>query len=248
MDVRILEKIGLTKNETLVYITLLELGTSKTGEILTKSNLNSGKIYEILESLKIKGLISESIINNVRNFTAAPPSQLLDYVEKKKQELDSDEKIIRSILPNLEKIRNIKTKEVKAVTYVGLRGIKTAADEALDSMKKGEEILAMGVTANKDKKINEFWKNWQTRRLKNKVQTKFIFSEKSGYSNTFDKMKHTKAKVLESFTPVTVDIFGNSKVLILNYEEPISCILIDDKNTTTSFRNFFYQMWKIAKK
>ena len=52
MERRYLEKIGLTKNESIVYTTLLKLGISKTGEILKKSGLNSGKIYEILESLK----------------------------------------------------------------------------------------------------------------------------------------------------------------------------------------------------
>ena len=49
MKLELLEKIGLTRNESLVYITLLKLGTSKTGNILKQSNLNSGKIYEILE-------------------------------------------------------------------------------------------------------------------------------------------------------------------------------------------------------
>jgi len=68
-----LENVGLTKNESIVYLTLLRIGTAKTGEILNKSHLNSGKIYEILESLKEEGLVSESIINNIRHFTAAPP-------------------------------------------------------------------------------------------------------------------------------------------------------------------------------
>ena len=35
MDTKILEKIGLTKNEGLVYLALLKTGTSKTGEIST---------------------------------------------------------------------------------------------------------------------------------------------------------------------------------------------------------------------
>ena len=84
MDTKPLEKIGLTRNESLVYLTLLRLGVSRTGEILKKSQLNSGKIYEILESLKVKGLASESVINNVKHFAAAPPKQILEYVESKK--------------------------------------------------------------------------------------------------------------------------------------------------------------------
>ena len=60
-------------------------------------------------------------------------------------------------------------------------------------------------------------------------------------------MPLTEAKVLDALTPVAVDIFGNDKVLILNYTDPITCILIYDKNTALSFTNFFNQLWKIAK-
>ena len=88
-----LQKIGLTKNESIVYLALLKLGTTKTGEILKFSNLNSGKIYEILESLKIKGLASESSINNIKHYTAAPSKKLLYYINQKKKELQKEEKI-----------------------------------------------------------------------------------------------------------------------------------------------------------
>ncbi len=247
MRTEVLEKIGLTRNESLVYLALSRLGTSKTGEILKSSNLNSGKIYEILESLKNKGLVSESIINNVKYFTAAPSSQLLEYLKKKKQEIDEEEKEIRALLPELDKSRNLSNEVSKAITYTGVRGIKTAADEALDSTNNGEEILAMGVTERKDKRFNEFWQSWSERRVSKKITAKHIFSEKGAYADTFKKMKHTEVKILEGLTPVTIDIFGEDKVLILNYNEPFSCTMIYDKNTALSFRSFFYQLWKIAK-
>ena len=247
METQVLEKIGLTRNESLVYIALLRLGTSKTGEILKKSGLNSGKIYEILESLKTKGLVSESIINNTRHFTASSPSQIKEYLEKKKQGVIEDERTINSILPQLQKIRNITSKEVKAITYTGFKGIKTAVEEAAESLKPGEEALALGVTEHKDKKFNKFWTNWARERMHRKIYAKHIFSERSEYFNIFKKMKYTEVRVLTAVTPVTVDIFGNDKVLILNYQEPTSCILIYDKNTTTTFRTFFDSLWKIAK-
>ena len=117
MEYKVLEEIGLTRNESLVYLTLLRIGTSKTGEILKQSNLNSGKIYEILESLKIKGLVSESVINNIKHFTASPPLQLNEYIKVKKDNLRKDEHLIESLIPELNKIRNEKIKETKAVTY-----------------------------------------------------------------------------------------------------------------------------------
>ena len=247
MELKLLEKIGLTKNESIVYQTLLQLGTSKTGEILKKSGLNSGKIYEILESLKVKGLLSESLINNIKYFTAAPPSQILEYIKDKKEELEQEESIVKSALPELENLRNLTSKETKSVTYTGLRGIKTAADEALSSMKPNEDILAMGVTELKDENFNKFWERWQTQRVNKKISQKMIFSERSQYYKKFTKSKYTQARVLTGITPITVDIFGEDKTLILNYGDFPSCILISDKNTAQSFRQFFKQLWKLAK-
>ncbi len=247
MDLKVLEKIGLTKNESIVYQTLLQLGTSKTGEILKKSGLNSGKIYEILESLKVKGLLSESVINNIKFFTAAPPSQILEYIKNKRNELEKEELIVESSLPGLEKLRNLTTKETKSVTYTGLRGVKTAVDEALAAMNPSEDILAMGVTELKDQNFNKFWERWQIQRINKKISQKMIFSERSQYYKKFTKSKYTQAKVLTGITPVTVDIFGEDKTLILNYGEFPSCILIYDKNTAQSFRQFFKQLWKQAK-
>lgn len=244
---KVLESIGLTKNESLVYIALLQIGTSKTGGILKKSKLNSGKIYEILENLKTKGLVSESIINNIKYFTAAPPSEILEYMQEKREAIQQQENSLKSILPDIEKLRSSLKKEVKAVTYTGLRGIKTAADEALASMDPNENILAMGVTEVKDKKFNEFWKNWQVRRISKKISMKMIFSERSDYYLSFKKIKYIEARILEGITPVTVDIFGNDMTLLLNYGEYPSCILIYDKNTAQSFREFFNQLWKQTK-
>ena len=80
-----------------------------------------------------------------------------------------------------------------------------------------------------------------------KIIAKHLFSETSEFYKEFKKMKYTEAKLLEGITPVTIDIFGTKTVLIMNYKEPISCILIQDENTAQSFRQFFYQLWKIAK-
>lgn len=251
MDPLLLEKIGLTHNESIVYLSLLKIGTSKTGKILKSASINSGKIYEILESLKVKGLASESIINNVRYFTAASPSQILDYLEKKKEEINREEGLIKREMPNLKILQKIDIDEVKAVTYLGLRGIKTAADEALERLDNNDEILGMGITSKKDERFNEFWINWTKKRirLKPRIKAKHIYSEKSDYYKSFKKVsKSIQSKFLEGLTPVTVDIFGKESVLILNYNEPVSCILIHDKNTNTAFRTFFYQLWKIAKK
>ncbi len=247
MEVGTLEKIGLTKNESIVYLTLVKAGTIKTAEILKKSGLNSGRIYDTLESLKHKGLISESAINGVKHFTASPPNQLKEYFQQRLNQLKQEEPIIDEAIPQLNLIRDTAVAKSRATIYTGLRGLKTAVDEAFEKLGRKEEILAMGVTSLKDEKINRFWIKWSPKRISKKIIAKHLFSETSDFYKEFRKMKYTQVRVLKGITPVTVDIFGKKTVLIMNYKEPISCILIQDENTAQSFRQFFYQLWKSAK-
>lgn len=242
-----LENIGLTRNESIVYLTLLRLGNSKTGDILKNSGLNSGKIYEILESLKAKGLVSESIINNVKSFSAASPSQILKWLGIKKEEIARDEEAIKNELPRMEMLRKEGIREVKSVTYTGFKGFKTAVEEAFGSLQKGDEILGMGITSKKGQKFNDFWLRFGQERVRKKIKAKNLFSERSEYLKSYQKIRLTESRVLEGITPVTVDVFGKDKVIIFNYSEPTSCILIYGEDTAKSFRNFFYQMWKAAR-
>ena len=242
--IEILEEAGLTRTESTVYLTLLQLGTSKSGEILKKSRLNSGKIYEILDSLQAKGLVSISMINRVKHFTAAPPTQIINYIEKKKEALEQQEQKMKLLLPDLEKLRGATKEETKAITYTGFRGMKTAVDEVMADMKAGDEILGMGITKLKDERFNNMWRAHAALRVRKKIYVRMIFSERSEYYLFYKKLPYTEAKVLSAFTPVAVDIFGKDKVLILNYTEPVSCTLIYDKNTATSFIQFFNGLWK----
>ncbi|HIH31179.1 TPA: hypothetical protein HA235_00580 [Candidatus Woesearchaeota archaeon] len=242
-----LERIGLTKNESKVYTTLLRTGTAKSGIILKQSGLNSGKIYEILESLKEKGLVSETIIDNKRHFTAAPPKQLISFLDKKKKDLEEQENDIKKDLPELEKLRKETLPQKKILIYTGFRGVITAAEEALENTPKGEEILSMGVS-DVNAKYQFYWVKWEKMRQERKITARYILSEKGKIFKDLKNEKNISIRILKLNTPVGVDIYGKDKVLILHYQEPVSCTLIYDEYTATSFRQFFEPLWKMAEK
>lgn len=248
MNPKNLEKIGLTKNESRIYTTLLKLGTTKTGAILKESNINSGKIYEILNSLKIKGLISDSKINGVKFFTAESPKHLLDYIDSKKQQLNYEEKKVKEFVPQLEELRNINYQDNLSMTYSGYKGNITAVEKAYNSLNEKDEIWAMGVTNIKDKIFNRFWVHFNKKRVKDKIHTKLLFSDLGELNDEYTKMKYTQVKLLSGISPSAITIFGDKIVHIASYKKPISCILIYDKNIATSFKTFFKQLWNISKK
>lgn len=119
----VLRKIGLGESETKVYLALLDLGESTSGDILNKAGLRTGKIYEILSSLERKGLVSQAEINGVKRFSPADPRRVYDLLEKHKEEINEQEKNFKDIVPRLlEKIKS-KKKHVNVEIFTGFDGL-----------------------------------------------------------------------------------------------------------------------------
>ena len=58
MTVEKLQGIGLTDGESKVYVALLQLQTATKSAIVKESSVSSSKVYEILDRLLAKGLVS----------------------------------------------------------------------------------------------------------------------------------------------------------------------------------------------
>ncbi|MEI7960803.1 MAG: hypothetical protein WCI04_00550 [archaeon] len=123
-----------------------------------------------------------------------------------------------------------------------MKGLRTAANEALDSMKTGEEILTMGTVSQKDPEINKYWIQFGARRIAKKIPNRLIFSDPGPHFMNTKNRPLIKVRYLPSITPATVDVFGDDKIIIFNYEKPITSILIYDKNIAQSFKQFFEQL------
>jgi len=245
---QILAKIGLTQNEIKVYLALLALGESKTGEILKKSELNSGKIYEILDSLMKKGLVSFAEKDNIKRFSPADPKRVLDYLEEKKKDIENQEKEYHNILPDLLKKAEFSKPESKIEIFTGIKGMKTAYNKEL-KFPSSNTLYVLGVTSSKQytKKVwNFFINNHQPKREKSGYKIRKLLNIESKKEKRFHE-KNAEIKYLPYGTFVSINAIGNLVTIGIFSEEPI-CISIEDKKVATSFKEQFKLLWKIAKK
>lgn len=247
MDEKLLEDIGLTKGEVKVYLTLLKIGETTTGKIIEEAQISSGKIYEILDKLASKGLVSYVVKEKTKYFNAASPNRILDFLNEKGKLLKDKEEKLREELPSLFELQKAKRKKHETNLFVGLKGIRTAIFEALDDLSKEDEVLVMGVRSSKNEKYNIMWQSWHAKRMKKKIVCRAIFSDKgTEYYKSFKKMTYIKVKVLDGLTPSAIDIIGN-RVLIFTYEGESSCLSILNEEISKSFKTFFETLWKISK-
>lgn len=246
MDEQLLEEIGLTKGEIKVYLTLLKLGQTTTGNIITKAEISGGKIYVILDKLIKKGLVSYIIKEKTKYFSAASPNKILDYISEKEKNLDLKKEKIKQQLPTLLQLTG-HTKKYDSQLYLGYEGIKTAIFQALDDISNKQEILIMGINLERNEKYNILWKNWHSERIKRGISCKMLFSQQDNeFFEIFSKMKKTEIKILKGITPASVGILGN-QIILTTYGEEASSLLIKHPEIVLSFKTFFETLWKIGK-
>src|SRR3989338_10375523 len=100
MNLEILRKIGLSDGEISVYSALLEAGRTTVNELHEKTGIERRNIYDILNKLINRGLISYVIENKRRYFQIAHPNKIIGYVEEKENRLEEIKKEIEKELPS----------------------------------------------------------------------------------------------------------------------------------------------------
>jgi len=248
MDIKILEKIGLTGNEIKVYLALLKLGSVTAGDIIKKTDLHRAGVYDTLERLMDKGLVSYVIKANRKYFEAMLPERLIDFIEKKEDELQEEKAIIKKMMPELNAMRLLSKEPQDVTLFKGNKGIQSV----LEYMYNTKEILALGSYSEEAEGMKFCLKyilpKFHKIRIKKKISIKFIFPEGSRKrAEELKNMSYTKVKILKTeFASLTgIYIFEDFVSIILWSKNPMA-VLIRSKEIMNSYKQYFNYLWKQA--
>ncbi len=233
---KILQELGLNRRESSCYTALLELGSSKVGDIIKKTSIPSSKIYEILDKLIQRGLASYVIKSNVKHFQASDPKSLLNYIEEKK-------KNVEKILPELLLKQQLSTKQ-SVEMYEGQKAIFTLFTNLIANAKLKEQYLVFSINEeNKTDQANLFFKNLAIRRKEKKLDVRLLKNIKF-----YIKEKHTKVKLryTKFNLPQGTTLFRNNVILLSWGESPVA-IKIESEVFAKQQKEFFLDLWKMAK-
>lgn len=243
-----LRQIGLTEGEIKVYLALLEMGSSSITNIIKKSGVSGSKTYEVLDRLMKKGLANSIVKNSINYFEASDPNKILDYLDEKEEEIKEEKSSIQKIIPQLI-LKQKSAKKSEAKIFTGFEGLKTANEDIINSLKKGETWLSMGLTEQPES-WEIYFNKAQKRRADKGIIHKHIINEK--YRSLHKKRKslpHTKFKFLskEFEMPTSTEIYNDKVVIMILIKENPLAIMIESKEVSDSFRKYFNVMWGIAK-
>jgi sugar-specific transcriptional regulator TrmB len=250
MENKIFEEIGFSQGEVKVYFALIKLGESTIGPLAKESRVTAAKVYPILDKLKEKGLITYVIKSGTKYFQAFNPKRILDYLNEKKKKINEQEEEMEKILPEIISRTGSETKQ-SATIYESLNGLKTLYDEMLEYMKKTKEdfiAFTMG-EEYKSEEINRFFDYYDTKRKELGIKIKLIGIEyqREFFKKVYKPKPYIQIKFLPYTLPRGVIIFSD-KIAILSWEKVPTAFVIQSKTIAESYKKFFWDMWKIAKK
>ncbi len=246
MEITDLIELGFNKNEAKVYFSLAKFGKAEAGKIIADTKFHKNIVYDNLEKLIDKGIVSFITENKVKVFQIADSQMLVEIFEKEAKEVEEKKKLATKISKEISKrIKEIPSKQ-EASVYRGVKGVRSFYYRGIENK---QESFSFGAPQESIDIMGEnFWRNLQVRRLEGNVCSKLIFNPSiRAYGETV-KNKLTEVRYFEgNFEPMSeTHIHGDEVGIIVWTKEPV-LFLIKDKLVADSYRKFFEDMWKSAK-
>ncbi|MBI2129945.1 ArsR family transcriptional regulator [Candidatus Woesearchaeota archaeon] len=251
MNTETLEKAGLTKNEIKVYLALLEKGESTSGPLIKAIGINSSKVYESLERLQKKGLVSYVKKANKKYFQAAEPERLLDYIDEKKRQLEEEREEMQKMLPELKIRKKMSEEEQQEATiYQGLKGYKTILENMLKELRPNGTYLAFASGMLKEV-LGPYWFIFQKKKKDFNIKARCLWDPKIRKQKDYLREYYGAGKFISEgsyLSPVDLWIY-NDKIIQVSYAtKPIFAVLIRSKGLAQSYKDLFETIWKMAEK
>jgi sugar-specific transcriptional regulator TrmB len=242
METEALEGLGLTRNEAIIYITLLDLGKSHIGQISEKTRMHRRTIYDCLERLIDRGLVSFVLEGKTRFFIAVNPGKLKDMAEEKEAKIEQ-------VLPKLLSIAKKSKEKTEVNVYSGKEGLKNVMEDLIKS--KPKMWLSLTSAAKARQAFPIYLDQFHDRRVKEKIFLRIVFARNEGIMKRAKELKKTKLTEVrftnfEYVMPISIWIYDDKTSFLLWDSE--TGIIIRNKETAESFRHYFELIWKLAKK
>lgn len=239
---QLLERSGLTKNEGKIYIALIRSGPLMAGNITEKTGIHRRNIYDSIERLMQKGLVSYIIKNNRKWFQASDPERLLHIMEEQKGRIINDKlrlaKEIKKLKPHLRESHDVRF-------FKGKEGIKTVFEDILAT---GENYVGYGPGEQIEKILRFYMPGYIKRRLKKRIKPKLIYNE-SAHNRKYVRTPLTESRFLpdEFSSHAALRIYGSKVAIILFSEAEPLAIVIDNRSIAEGYRKYFNVIWNAAK-
>ena len=239
MSLEILRKIGLSEGELRVYSVLLNSGRSALNTIHEKVGMERRNIYDVLNKLIEKGIVTYVTENRKRYFQVAHPSKIISYVEEKENDLSQTKNAVEAAMPEIIKKFQSRQSSANAEIYRGVEGNKAVWDDMLNY----SDIYWIGSGRYVPKRFPHYFAVWNKKRIAKKIKLHNIFRGELKSEVTLYQYEQGKFLPKEfSNNPVVIGIHGH-RVAHFLYGEEIFVFVIESKELAENYKAYHAYLW-----
>ncbi len=244
MDSIDLERLGLNKNEAKVYYALLTKGEATAQELVKSLGVYRNIVYDNLEKLMEKGLVSFVTEDAKRKFIAEKPTAIVEFLEAKKQDLNKGISAAQALVPEISRILSSHKSKQNVLVFKGTSGIKKVLAEVVEAPKS----WCIGITNESVEILGEtYWKNFNQKKKETKTEEWLLWNH--DFRNTvIGNYRKSYHRVLpKELNQVTEILMYREKVAITVYTFDPIVIVIENKDVFDAYRKHFEFLWKLSK-
>lgn len=234
-----MKELGFSPSEIKIYLHLLKTGASYANKISSQTKINRTNVYEALDRLINKGVISFIAKNKVKWFEAKQPEAILTLVQAKEQQLKQTKTNLKRDINKLKKQIPQNNQQLEANIFIGKKGLRILFEEILETRRP---ISLLASQLQFKTLFGPYFELWHKKRIKAKIKQRSIFPK--NFKSRLKGRKLLKYKFIDNkFTnPTTTIIYSNNCILIQWSKQPIA-IKINNKEITKSHLNYFNMLW-----
>lgn len=233
-----LKELGLTENEVKIYLALLKEKILNPTRLSEKTGLHRSYIYDTLERLLEKGIVSTTLIDNKKHYQAVNPKVLREHFELKLKQFDS-------IIPQLSLLYKATTEETNVELHKGKRVYRTLIKELTANLKENDVVYLMGIDESILEQVEPIYlKQYFTIIKQKKVKEKIIV----GKGTKMFAQKNFEYKQLDKkYLGETATVIYGDRVYLFILGEPSHLIVISSDKVATTYKKNFELFWDMAK-
>jgi len=247
---KVLEKIGLSKNEIKIYLASLSIWQSTASILGQKVGLPRSTARYTCQSLVSKNIMNMIPKKDYFLFTAEDPDKLISLMNREYNAIDSKVRDLQLIMWDLKNLINPNVSITKVKYYQWADGIIEILEDVFKDNKTIYGIVQ--ITENINHEIETYLeKTYISKREKSKITAKSIFNDNlksQKYAKNDIRMNRTTLFVPSDTLPFNccIHIYGNKISFFSMNDNDLTWILIENKNIKDTIFSMFKMCWNLA--
>jgi len=240
-----LTRLGLSENESALYLALLTQGSSSVRKLAGITGINRGTTYDGLKALKSRGLVSFYHEDTKQHFVAEDPSKLSSLLEAQKTELNQLTETVSELIPELKSLYDKKGGKPTVRYYEGPDGVQTILLDVLETMEEAEdsEYFVYSSASVRDAGLYSSFPNYSEERIKRGIKVRTIALGPGGGTAGLDERKWIKAA---EGTPTYILIYnGKCAFISLGIGGTLFSVIVDNQGLYETQKIVFEELWNV---